>query len=59
MILRFHVLPVAREWCLCDIDRVLLGVTQKKFKIMESPGLTGIQFRPIKFFFNLRIPYAY
>ena len=38
MILTFQMPPLAREYGLSDIDGVLFRVTQKNFRIMESPG---------------------
>ena len=34
-----HMPPLARGQGLCGIDRVLFRVTQKNFKIMESPNM--------------------
>ena len=42
MILRFDMPPLARGQGLCDIDRVWFRVTQKNFKIMESPGMAEL-----------------
>ena len=42
MILTFYMPPLARQQGLCDIDRVWFRVTQKIFKIMESPGTTEL-----------------
>ena len=40
MILAFHGTPLARWLGLSDIEKLQLVVTQKNFKITESPSMT-------------------